>query len=139
MEQENLHTPFSKAVMAGLFTGIIATVVSMLYNTIYRQATYFELSSIINVATLVFAVPLLLLVAGFLYYAFSKLRSGAILYTIVMIVFTVLCIIWDFHIQRSADPVQTTEFRQLFLGIIIISGLASFFIPYLATHETNII
>lgn len=139
MENDNLHTPFTKSVMAGLFMGIVAAVACMVYNSIYRQATYFELSSIINVASIIFVIPLALLVAGFVYYAVSKFKRGGFLFVAIALLVTGVCLLLDSYIQRSSDAHLNVEFRQLLLGIILISGISSFFIPYLATHETNII
>ncbi|AXY73513.1 hypothetical protein D3H65_05765 [Paraflavitalea soli] len=139
MENDNLHTPFTRSVMAGLFTGIVAAVVCMVFNNIYRTVTYFELSAIINVASIIFAIPLILLVAGFGYYGLSKYKRGTIVYWAIAILITGICLFLDSSIQRTSDAHLNVEFRQLLSGIIIISGLASFCIPYLATHETNII
>ena len=139
MEHDDLHSPFTKSVMAGLFTGIAATVVCLVFNSIYRQVTYFEPSAIINVASIIFTIPLVLLVAGFLYFALSRYKRGGLVFVIIMLLIMSGCLLLDIHVERTSDAHLNSEFRQLLSGIIIISGLSSFFIPYLSTHETGII
>lgn len=138
-KEENLNNPFAKAFMAGLFTGLIATVASLVYNLFYRGVTHFDLSAIINVSTIIFVLPFILMLAGLIYYPLSKYKAGAVIYSIVLTLLIIVAVLLDFNFQRSADPVLTGQFRQLLLGIIAICGLSSFFIPYMATHETNII
>ncbi len=136
---QDVNNPFTRAFMAGLFTGLIATVTSLVYNLFYRSITAFSLSSLINVSTIIFVVPFVLMLAGLIYYLLSKYKPGTIIYTAVLILLTVLAVYFNSGFHRSADPLLAEQFRKLLLGIIIISGLSSFFIPYLATHETNII
>ncbi len=139
MENDQLNTPFTKALMAGLFAGVASTIVCVVYNSIYREISSFQLTSIINVSTIIFMVPLLLLPVGFIYYALSRYKHANLWYTVLLVVLTLLFVWIDYHIQRSPDPVLNNEFRQLLLGIIIISGLAGLFVPYLVTHETGIL
>ena len=139
MQQEQIHTRFSRTLLAGLFIGLIATVVSLMYNLIFRQITDFELPELINVSTIIFSVPFLLLIACFMYYALSRYKLGTVMYIILSAIVMLLCIVIDFHLHRSPDPILTADFRKLLLGIIVISGLSSFFIPYMATYENDII
>ena len=139
MSKDNLNTAMSQSIMAGLFMGLVATITSLFYNIIFRERSGFELSAIINVSTIIFSVPFVLLMAGFLYSWMRAHRMKDIMFIVVFILITVACIYLDFHIQRSADHLVNSQFRYLLMGIIIITGISSFFIPYLSTHETDII
>lgn len=139
MEKENLHTAFSRSMMSGLFAGVSATVVSLFYNSVYRGLTDFPLSAIINVSSIIFAVPIVLLLAGMLHYVLNKFRSGNLVYIFLFLFLTGLCVLLVLHARRSPDAVVNSEFRQLLLGIVIISGLSSLFVPWLSSHENGII
>jgi hypothetical protein len=125
--------------MAGLFAGVTATILALFYNSIYRDLTDFPLSAFINVSSIIFSVPIILLLAGMLHYVLNKYKTGSLIYILFFAFLTGFCILLDFHSRRSADAVVNMEFRQLLLGIIIISGLSSFSIPWLSKHETGII
>ena len=139
MNSNNLNTPLSQSIMAGLFMGIVATIVSLVYNIIFREKSGFQLCSIINVSTIIFSVPFVLLLAGFLYSWMRTYKMKDVFFIVLFILFTIGCIYLDFHIQRSDDPAVNLQFRILLMGIIVITGISSFFIPYLSTHETDII
>jgi hypothetical protein len=67
MEERYSGPNVYRPMMAGLFVGIIATVFNIFYDVIYRESTGFELSTIINVSTLIFGTLLLTLAAGSIY------------------------------------------------------------------------
>ncbi|MEA3426559.1 MAG: hypothetical protein U9R46_09955 [Bacteroidota bacterium] len=128
----------SKTILAGVFAGIAATLGNLFYDLFFRSITQFVPSQIINVATIIFATMLLFLVAGVLYFFSSKyLKRGHWVYIALCIILSILCFSWGLHINRSADPIISADFRVLFLGIVTISGLSvTFFIPYLMKHPS---
>jgi hypothetical protein len=126
-------TEFSKSLLAGVFAGIAATVLSLIFNFFYRGATGFGLSAIINVSTIIFVTILLLTIAGLLFHVFHHyFKRGTFIYIIVFTALSLLAVYGTLGVQRSPDPVLSFEFRELLLGIVIIYGVfASFIIPYL--------
>ncbi|MBI2273827.1 MAG: hypothetical protein HYU70_08515 [Bacteroidetes bacterium] len=128
----------SKTILAGVFAGIAATLGNLFYDLFFRSFTQFVPSQIINVATIIFSTMLLFVVAGLLYFFLSKfVKQGILFYIIVLAILFMLCFSWGLHINRSADPAVTADFRVLFLGIVSISGLfATFFVPYLMQHPS---
>lgn len=137
MNYDYEQTDFSKAVLAGLFAGILATLVNLAYDYVYRDISGFGLSEIINVASIILVSTLLLTIAGLIFYFLQhNIKGGDKIYIIIFLALTAFCIYGALHVQRSPDPVISDEFRKLLLGIVIISGgLASLFIPYLYKHE----
>ena len=133
MNHDYESTEFSKSLLAGLFAGIAATVVNLLYNFYIRRATGFSLSEIINVSTIIFISILLMTVAGLFFYLFHHyLKNGTLIYKIISVLFTLLGVYFSMTVQRSQNPLVSTEFRELLLGVVIISGVfSSFIIPYL--------
>lgn len=130
---DNIYsTPLTKAVLTGVFTGLITTVLCMVYNSIFRGSTGFSHSYIINVSSLIFFITPVFLLIGIIYNSFLRIRKGEILYILLFIVITVLLSIRANQVHRSDVPVINMEFHHLLAAIVIIMGLgASFGIPYL--------
>ena len=126
-------TPFSKAILTGLFAGIMATVLCLAYNIFYRDSTGFALSNYINVSSLIFAVNLLFFLIGVIYYGFLRLaRSGEKIFVAVFLLLTVVLAYLGGNIHRSDIPLLNKEFHQLLLPMIIVMGLcAAIGIPFL--------
>lgn len=141
MDYENFYvqTNLSKSIQAGLLAGILSTLACLAYDFIFRLITSFSLSpAIINVATIIFASLLLLLTSGIVYYLLATYlkKAGEVLYIVLFIVLTLICINVALHFKRSPDAHLSLLFRELFLGIIIITGLATFSVPFLVKHKT---
>lgn len=133
MDYNYKQTPFSRAMLTGLFVGILSTVVCLAYNIVYRDSTGFPMASIINVSSLIFVVNLLFWIIGIIYYVFlNSFKKGDLVYIVVFVLLTLFCIWKTEGVHRSADHELTVQFRGLMLGVVIIMGLcASFLIPYL--------
>jgi hypothetical protein len=123
----------SQALLTGLFAGIMATIVCMIYNLVYRDDTHFPLSDIINVSSLIFIVNIICLLIGAVYYGFLKnMRRGDLAFIIVFVVLTIFLAWRAFYVHRSDDPVLNREFHNLLAGVILITGLfAALGIPFL--------
>ena len=131
----------TKAIVAGVFTGIMIAVINLVYNYIYRDVTGFSPSEIFNVSSIIFCSVLISLVAGIIYFLFAKfIKKGGIIFTVLFVVLTILGIISVFNTHRSSDAHTTALFRGLYLGIIIVTGfLDSFMIPYFSKHSKFIL
>ena len=102
--QYDKETLFTRAMMTGLFIGVIDTIICLIYNVGYRHMTGYTPSALINVSSLIFAVNLLLLT---------------------------LLAVWQTETgHRFADQIVNTEFKGLMLGIILITGLTATAIPF---------
>lgn len=137
MNHDYEQTEFSKSLLAGVFAGISATVLSLLYNTAFRGIIGFSLSDIVNVSTIIFALMTVLTIAGVIFYIFHHyIKKGAILFQIAASLITVLLILGSLQIQRSDNPVLSEEFRELLWGIISITGICTvFIIPFLYKND----
>jgi hypothetical protein len=123
---------FFKAMMTGLFVGIIDTLICLVYNIAYRNVTGYLPSSLINVSSLIFAINLLLLVIGIVYYLFLRTsKKGDILFEVVAIALTVFLIWKTAGLTRFGDPRLDSEFRGLLGGIVLILGVSTVCIPFL--------
>ncbi len=137
MNYDYEQTGLSKCIMAGLATGIIIIPINLLYNYIYRHITSFSLSSIINVTFTIFASFIICILAGLLFYFIVPyLKKSKNLYSLLFIIITIVVIFLGLHIQRSDNPVVSKQFRGLYLGDVIITGIATaFFIPWIVRHK----
>lgn len=119
-------------MMTGLFVGIIDTLICLVFNIAYRSATGYLPSSLINVSSLIFAVNLLLLVVGIVYFLFlSASKRGDILFEIAAIALTVFLIWKTAGLTRFGDPKLDSGFRGLLGGIVFILGASVVCIPFL--------
>ncbi|MEO5947846.1 MAG: hypothetical protein ABIP79_13590 [Chitinophagaceae bacterium] len=137
MKKEFDQPHIYKPLMAGLMAGIIATVLNIFYDVMYRSATGFSLSDIINVSSIIFGTVLALLIAGSIFALLERYtRYVQLVYILVFVILTLLCVRWALHVHRISDPTLNSEFRGLLTGIVIISGcLASFLVPFFVKHE----
>lgn len=126
-----------KPLMAGLLAGIIATLLNIFYEVVYRDVTGFSLSEIINVSTIIFGTVLTLLIAGAIFAVIDTYtRHVQLIYILLFVILTLLCVRWALHVHRTNDPSLNAAFRGLLSGIVIISGgLASFLVPFLVMHK----
>ncbi len=137
MDYDYEQTAFSKCLMAGLATGIIIIPINLLYNFIYRNITSFTLSWVINITSTIFASFIICVIAGLIFYFIVPyLKKSKNLYSLLFIILTIVVIFLGLSFQRSNDPVVSRQFRGLYLGDVIITGIATaFFIPWLARHK----
>lgn len=126
------YSTFFKAMMTGLFVGIIDTVICLIFNLTYRNETGYLPSSLINVSSLIFMVNLLLLIIGIIFFFFLRMSSrGDVLFGIVVAVVTVWLVWKTAGLTRFGDPKLDSGFRGLLGGIIVILGASAMCIPFL--------
>jgi len=131
MEKDFGKTMFYRAFMTCVFAGLLGTVLCMIYDLAFVEWMHFPFSSIINVSTLIFAINIIFLVIGALYYWSVKyIRRGETIYTVTLLVLTAV-LIWRLQgVERSSNAVINGQFRWLSSGIVIILGLlASVAVP----------
>jgi len=140
MNYDYSQTDFSRGILSGLFSGLIACVANTLFVLIYRATTSFYEFNGIDVTVIVFGSILQLLVCGWLFYIFVHyLRKGISSYRLVVIFVTVLIFFLGLIIRRSVMGSSPDEFKIMVVGTqVIIGSLATFFIPYLFRHDSLI-
>lgn len=119
-------TPFSKALLTGLFAGIAATFVCIIYNIIWRNETNYPLFNFINVSSLIFAVNILFVVIGVVYYWFIRyIRRGEIFFIATFIIITLLAIFKVAVIHRSDEALWNLQFHHLLIAMLVIMGISA--------------
>jgi len=90
MEKDFQKSIFYRSYMTCIFVGLIGTVLCMFYDLFFTEVLKFPLSAIVNVATLIFAVNIIFLVIGALYYGAVKFsKAGETAFTILFLLLTV--------------------------------------------------
>lgn len=139
MKDDLLETSVYKPLVAALLAGIIATLLNIIYEVSYRTITGFSVSELINVSTLIFGTLLVFLIIGTVLAILIKyIRYGMIVYIVLFIILTLLCVRFALHVKRSDDLAITKDFHGLFLGIVLISGIsACCLVPYLFKNSKS--
>ena len=116
---------FTRCILVGLFVGIAAVYVNLLFDLGFRYTTHFRLSAIINVSSIIMGCAILLTVCGVLYYGFRVWfkQSANTLFTVVMLLITAFAIWKASGVERSSIPAETTQFRELLIGILCVNGI----------------
>lgn len=130
-------TSFSKSLLAGLLTGIIAAFLNLAYMIAYRESTDFAADLIVMPLTIFIGFPVFLSMAGASYFLLQKhLNSGTFLFVIICFIGMIALIIVTILDTRLNHGVLLSGARGLFLGMVVITTLlAVFLIPYLARHS----
>lgn len=132
MDNKNAYPPFFKSIIIGLFAGVLATIVCLLFNAAYKSATNHTSAEMINVLSLIFIVNLIFLCIGILHFFLKKFKGGELIYIALFVLLTILCIWKASSAHPSANAVINSQFKNLLEGVIIINGIFAFaLIPFL--------
>jgi uncharacterized membrane protein len=131
MDYEFHQSPFSKAILTSVFVGFFATLVCLIYNIIFRESTGYLPADFINVSSLIFAVNLIFLIVGLLYFFFLRsFKKGNLVFAVLFGLLIIFCA-WRAAHAHMENPTTTSEFRELLVGVIIIMGIGIELVPLL--------
>jgi len=129
MDWEYHQSTLSKAILTSVFIGFMATIVCLIYNIIFRESTGYKPADFINVSSLIFAVNLIFFGAGLIYFFLLRsFRKGDMVFEILFGLVILFCA-WRAAHAHMINPHQTSEFRTLLIGVIIIMGLGIELVP----------
>jgi membrane protease YdiL (CAAX protease family) len=127
-DQENV---FTRAMLTGLFIGVVDTLICLAYNIGYRDITGYTPSALINVSSLIFGVNLILLLIGMLYFVFIRLFGKRDIVFIAVFVLLTLFLIWKANTgHRFEDFALNKEWKGLILGVVAILGVSASGLPF---------
>ena len=140
MNYDYTQSDLSRGVLSGLYSGIVATVLNMVFVYVYRYLTSFQDFNGVDVTVIVFGTLLLSLACGIVFYFFVYyLQKGVPVYRVAVAIVTILIILTGIYLRRSVEGDVPIEFRVIVISTqVIIGGLATFLIPYLFRHDTLI-
>jgi uncharacterized protein YacL len=137
MNYDYAQNDFSRSILSGLFSGIVATVSNLVFTVAYRSITQFYEFNAIDITTIVFGTILLSLACGVMFYFFVHyLNKGITFYRIMVLIVTIVIVYLGIELRHTIQDNIPNEFRVLVIGTqVIIGGLAAFLIPYLFRHD----
>ena len=127
------ESSFSRALLAGLICGILGAALIAFYTFEYRKITEFKGLGFLEPMVIFISVPLLMVLAGFLFLGMVEVfKNGELLYILLALVLTIGGFVVVLLVNEG--PVLSGS-KGLWLGIITIGGLIStFLLPFLGTH-----
>lgn len=132
MDYEYHQSPLSKAILTSVFVGFFATLLCLIYNIIFRESTGYLPADWINVSSLIFAVNLIFLVAGLLYFFFLRsFKKGDLVFEILFGLLTIFCAWRASYAHMENSRLLSSGFRTLLIGVIIIMGVGIELVPLL--------
>jgi drug/metabolite transporter (DMT)-like permease len=137
MNYDYPQTDLSRSILAGLFSGLVATVSNLAFTIIYRSITRFYEFNAIDITTIVFGTILLSLACGAIFYFFVHyLNKGIMFYRIMVFIVTAIIAYVGIDLRHLVQENIPSQFIVLVIGTQVIIGLlAAFLIPYLFRHE----
>lgn len=130
----NLST---RGIMAGLFVGIAAAVLNLVFDLIYRKVTGYEFSGFVNINSIIFFTIPTLVAAGIVYsILLHYFKKGMMLYIILSVMLTIIVAFIPLgpNMLPTGQPMPDSA-RGLTMGIEIITGaMGAFALPYFAEH-----
>lgn len=136
MKYDLKRNSFDKVLMAGIFVGIVVTVVSLFVDATFLESTGFPYDIIINVSSLIFGVNLVFLVIGVIYYAFTRLpKYGTVFFITVFVLLTLFLLLKVKGIERTDNALLNSEFRELLSMIIILVASGAIVLPFLINNR----
>lgn len=127
----NFHqSPLSKAILTSVFIGFFVTLLCLIYNIVFRQSTGYLPADFINVSSLIFAVNLIFLTVGLLYFFLQSFKKGDLIFEVLFGLLIIFCA-WKAAHAYMINATLTSEFRTLLIGVIIIMGIGIELVPLL--------
>ncbi|HEX6914066.1 MAG TPA: hypothetical protein VF145_02415 [Chitinophagaceae bacterium] len=132
------YTLLSRGILGGLFVGIIATVVNLAFDYVYRQITSYQYSQFVNINSIIFFTIPTLIAAGIVYSIIVRnVKRGQLVYTLVALALTAIVALFiplGPNMMPNGEEMPLAS-RGLTAGIEIITGLfGAFALPYFAEH-----
>jgi hypothetical protein len=126
MRESNPSTPFSRAILTGLFLGIASTLICFAYTVGYDMFGNSSYTFLASVSFLIFACTLSVFCASFFFFYLKKLfLRGELIYIIVFILLTAFALWRVDFIRHAALDWLNDQTKGLLTGIILIVGVAA--------------
>jgi hypothetical protein len=129
---------FTKAILAGLFSGFFSTCVALFYNIVYRGMTHYNPSQLINISSIIFSTLILAVVAGVvLYLCITYIKTGGvIIFRVLFLILFVVLAMAAVRFQSGPGLPMYEGFTGLLFGLDIIFGVfIVILIPYFYKHH----
>jgi hypothetical protein len=137
MNYDYPQTDLSRGILSGLFAGLIAVTVNIVFVVMFRiVAAFYEFNGL-DITVIIFGSIIQSIACGLLFYFFVHyLNRGVDFYRLVVLIVTVFIVIAGIMLRHSVMGDVPNNFKYMVVGTqVVIGGLALFFIPYLFRHD----
>src|ERR1700754_3355990 len=122
MRDFSYHPDISRSLLGGVFSGMVATVICLVYSVFYERATNFVAVSV-NVSTIIFAVLILFVFSASVYHLLCvQLKLPTVVYILLYAAITFYCMLQTADIQSTDNPLSAKDLKGLLFGIELICG-----------------
>jgi len=127
MIEPNPSTPFSRAILTGLFLGIAATLGCFGYTVVFQMISGSNTTFLASVSFLIFACTLSVFGSSFFFFYLKKLvPKGELIFIIAFALLTGFALWRVDIIQHAALSWLTNPTKELLSGMILIVGICVF-------------
>jgi FlaA1/EpsC-like NDP-sugar epimerase len=135
MEPPKKIPALSRSILAGVFTGIIATIAAIIYNVLYRSLTNYFSTQIVNFfSTVVSTIVVIMIISLAFYFVTKDAEKRSNVFSFSLIALAVLAMAAVLFSAASGGFVFGGD-KGLIAGHIFIGAmLAAFLIPYFYRH-----
>ena len=125
---EYKQTPLSKAVLGSLLTGIIVTIINLIYDHIYRSIANYYFSEIFSIYALISISILLCMAGGIIYFLLNKyFTMGTLIYIILVLAVTIVSLFVHITAHTPNGEQLSSGVRGLKIGLDIITAVLLLF------------
>ena len=125
---------FSKALLAGALTGLVAAVVNIVFDIIFRGITRYLPAEEFNFFSITFASMIVLVLMGLLFFVINKYLTATVFTVVILIIVIGVAIITGLSRSSINEPAFYGN-HGLIAGFTVLSGLLSItLLPYLYRH-----
>ena len=112
--------------MTALFVGMADTVLSLVYNIVYRSTRHYFSSTLLNVSYLIFGMLFIFCLIGLIYMLIRRIfGNGDLIFFLLICALTILAV-WSLHSGHfSADPLENASLRGEYTGVSVIAGICA--------------
>lgn len=122
-----------RAMMTGVFVGIVDAVICCIYNVVFRSSRHYFSSTLLNISYIIFGMLFVFFLIGLVFMLLHRLTGKAdLIFVLLFCAGTILAVSAIRSGHFSPDPVEDISLRGEYTGVTIISGiLATIGIPLL--------
>lgn len=125
---------FSKSLLAGALTGLVATIINIIYDVAFRGITKYYPAEEFNFFSITLASMIVLSLTGMLFFVFKK-YFNELAFDVTLILIAIACVAITAFVGRYKNESIFYGNHGLIAGFVLISGiLALTLMPYLYKH-----
>lgn len=134
MKRPEQPPAFSKALLSGALTGIVAAVINIVYDVIFRSITRYMPAEEFNFFSITLASMIVLTLLGIMFFLFIRyLNASAFTVALIIIIIACICLTAFLHADKTEPPLYGNH--GLIAGFTLLSGLlALILLPYFYKH-----